>query len=150
MGVPYEARPMAAIAVDAVPVVVTIDWPDKSVISKIIVVQTEGVMADFTVGLYNHSQVLTGEFTSDSTYPDVGRLPDDVYRVTHEIESEAAGKLLYFSDRETGGYGFVFRSAETKDNRPGQRNGKLYLKITPASPGAKKFAVAIGGVKEVE
>lgn len=149
MGVPYEAKPQVNVAVAGTPVVLEFPWPDKSVISKIIVVQTDGVLENFTVALYNHSQVLTGEHTSDSEAP-VGTIPDDCYRVTDDIASSSVGRLLYFSDRATGGYGFVFKSQEDLAGRQGQSARKAYLKITPAGSGNKKFAVTIGGMKEVE
>lgn len=149
MGVPYEAKPQVNVPVAGTPVVLTFDWPDRSVISKIIVVQTEGVAETFTVGLYNHSQVETGNQVSDSESP-VGKIPDDCFRVTHEIPSDVAGKLLHFSDHATGGYGFVFKSQEDLPGRLGQAVRKVYLKITPAGSGNKKFAVTIGGMKEVE
>jgi len=150
MGVPYEMAPMANIQVAADPVVVELAWPDRSTISKIIVVQTDGVKANFSVGLYNHSQVKDGTATSDSAQPDVGKIPNDCYRVTHEIPCDSAGQLVYFSDHETGGYGFVFKNMEHNSDRQGQARSKLYLMITPTTAGAKSFAVAIGGVKEVE
>jgi hypothetical protein len=149
MGVPYEAKPQVNVSVAASPVVLEFAWPDKSVISKIIVVQTDGVAENFTVVLYNHSQVMTGEATSDSEDP-VGKIPDDCYRVTDDIVSPTPGKLLYFSDRATGSYGFVFKSQEDLAGRQGQSVRKVYLKITPAGSGNKKFAVTIGGMKEVE
>lgn len=149
MGVPYEAKPQVQIDVGATPVIVEFQWPDKSVISKIIVVQTEGVAENFTVALYNHSQVMTGEATSDSESP-VGKIPDDCYRVTDDIASTTAGKLLYFSDRATGGYGYMFKSQEDLAGRQGQSARKVYVKITPGGSGNKKFAITIGGMKEVE
>lgn len=150
MGVPYEAKPQVDVDIAGSPVVLEFPWPDRSVISKIIVVQTDGVAEAFTVGVYNHSQVQTGHQVSDSDQPDVGKIPDDCFRVTHEIPSDAPGTLLYFSDRATGGYGFVFKSQEALDGRQGQAVRKAYVKITPAGSGAKKFAVTIGGMKEVE
>lgn len=150
MGVPYEAKPMAGIEVDSVPVVVEVPWPNRSVISKIIVVQTDGVQEAFTVALYNHPQVQTGEVTSDSVGPDIGRLPDDVYRVTPNLVASSGGKLIYFSDQATGGYGYVFFSQKDLAGRQGQKESKLYVKITPVSAGVKSIALCIGGQKEVE
>lgn len=149
MGVPYEAKPQVNIPVGATPEIIEFAWPDKSVISKIIVVQTDGVLENFTVALYNHSQVLTGSPTSDSETP-VGKIPDDCYRVTDDIASTAVGRLLYFSDRATGGYGYMFKSQEDLAGRQGQSARKVYVKITPAGSGNKKFAITIGGMKEVE
>lgn len=149
MGVPYEAKPQVNVDIVGQPVVLEFPWPDRSVISKIIVVQTDGVAETFTVALYNHSQVATGNAESDSESP-VGKIPDDCFRVTHDIPSDSAGRLTYFSDHATGGYGFVFKSQEDLAGRQGQSARKVYVKITPAGSGAKKFAVTIGGMKEVE
>jgi len=150
VGVPYEIPPMAGIvAADATPIVVEIDWPDRSIISKIIVVQTGGTGEAFTVALFNHSQVSTGEATSDSVGAEVGLIPDDCYRVTPDLVA-TAGKLIYFSDQATGGYGYVFFGQKSLVGRQGQRIRKLYLRITPASSSAKTFALVVGGQKEVE
>jgi hypothetical protein len=150
MGVPYEIPPKAGIAATGTPIVEVIDWPDRSVISKIVVVQTEGVMEAFTVALYNHPQVEDGVQVSDSVGGEVGKIPDDCFRVTPDLVAGAGGKLLYFSDEATGGYGYVFYGQKAKDGRQGQRASKLYVKITPTSGGAKKYALCIGGMKEVE
>lgn len=149
MGVPYEIPPMAGIAVDGVPHVEVIDWPHRSRITKIIVTQTTGVLEAFTVALYNHPQVDGGEQTSDSLGDEVGAIPDDHYRVTNDLVASAGGKLIYLAEDE-GGAGFGFFSQKAKDGRQGQRDSKLYVKITPTGGGSKKFAITIGGEKEVE
>jgi len=149
MGVPYEIQPQSGIDVSNVPVVEAIEWPHRSRITKIVVTQIDGVAEAFTVALYNHPQVSDGSQTSDSVGPDVGPIPDDHYRVTPDLVA-VAGKLIYFSETETGGAGFQFFSQKAKDNRQGQRDGKLYVKITPVGAGVKKFCITIGGEKEVE
>lgn len=150
MGVPYEIPPQIVSTPNATPVVFDFDWPDRSVISKIIVVQLDGTMEQFTVALYNHSQVQDGEQVSDSVGPDVGRIPDDCFRVSPDIQANSSGKLMYFSDQATGGYGFVFFGQKSLTGRQGQRERKVYLKISPVGAAAKRFAVVIGGMKEVE
>lgn len=151
MGVPYEIAPMVNIPSNgSQPVIVEIDWPDRSVIAKLIVVTTDGVGEAFTAALYNHEQVETGEQVSDSVGPNVGKVPDDCFRVTPDLAANSAGKLIYFSDQATGGYGYMFFGQKAKAGRQGQRASKLYLKITPLTGTARKYAVVVGGMKEVE
>lgn len=150
MGVPYETKPAVSEEIEGTsPVVIEIDWPDRSVISKIIVVTTHGPGEAFTVALYNHPQVDTGEVTSDSIGEDVGSIPDDLYRITPDLVA-TAGKLIYFSEQATGGYGFVMFGQAQLDGRQGQKRRKIYMKITPVSGTAKKIGYVIGGMKEVE
>lgn len=145
---PYEIPPMAGVAVLGVPIVVEVDYPNRNVISKIIIVQTAGPLEAFTVALFNHPQVLTGEVTSDSAGPEVGRIPDDCYRVTPDLVA-ANGKLLYFADQASGGYGYLFFSHKTPFDRQGQGTRKLYVRITPVGGGAKLFSICIGGQQSV-
>ena len=149
MGVPYETPPQVAEAV-AGPTVIEVDWPDRSVISKIIVVTTEGTGEAFSVALYNHPQVESDEVSSDSIGPDVGRVPDDLYRITPDLVANAAGKLIYFSDQATGGSGYMVFGQARLDGRQGQRQRKIWLKITPVTNTPRKFGYVIGGMKEVE
>jgi len=149
MSVPYEIEPQVQIPAAGSPVVVEINWPHRSVISKIIVVQTEGVGENFTVALYNHSQVVDGAQVSDSVGPYVGKVDDDLFRVTPDLQA-TAGKLIYFSEQATGGYGYVVFNHNEPPGRQKQRENKVYLKITPTGGSAKKYAVALGGMKEVE
>jgi hypothetical protein len=148
MGVPYESKPDIITVTGET--VHEVAWPHRSVISKILVTQLEGVGENFTVALFNHSQVDTGEQVSDSVGDTVGKLPNDMFRVSPDLVA-SAGKLLYFSDQATGGYGFVFFSQEDKaGGRQGDRNPKLYLRITPLTPTPRRFAVCVGGMKEIE
>lgn len=148
MGVPYEVVP-DIVEVNG-PTVVAIQWPHRSVISKILVTQLEGVGEAFTVALYNHSQVDDGQQVSDSLGSVVGKLPNDMFRVTPDLVA-TGGKLLYFSEQATGGYGYVFFGQAAKTGgRQGDKNPVLYLKITPVGVGTRRFAYCVGGMKEIE
>jgi hypothetical protein len=125
--------------------VVAVDFPSRTSVSKIIVVQYDGVLADLTVALYNHVSVLEGTEMSDTVGSETGPIPPDCYRVTPDLHG-SNGKLIYFSDTATGGYGFIFYSQDRQP--PGRQLGnvrKLYVKIAPQGSGAKKFALCIGG-----
>lgn len=148
MGVPYEIPPMANIPLAGSPIVVAIDYPNRSVISKIVVVQTAGAGEAFIVELYNHPQVLTGEVSSDTEGSDIGPIPDDCYRITPPLTA-TNGKLLYFSDASTGGYGYMVYSQKQETSRQGQGSRKIYMKITPTSGAAKRIAICVGGQKDV-
>lgn len=148
MGVPYEIKPMSNIPLAGTPIVIEIDYPNRCVVSKIVVVQTSGTAENFSVGIYNHPQVMDGDVSSDTDGPDIGPIPDDCYRVTPELTA-TNGKLLYFSDQATGGYGYTVFSQKQETNRQGQGSRKIYLKITPASSGDKRIAICVGGQKDM-
>lgn len=147
MGVPYETKPQI-VAVSG-PTVFEIPWPNRSVVSKLIVVQLEGTGEAFTAALYNHPQVQTGLAASDSLGAEVGKIPDDCFRITPDLAA-TSGRLLYFSDQATGGYGYVFFSQEALAGRQGQGSPNIYLKITPVAGGSRRFAFVVGGMKEIE
>lgn len=151
MGVPYEIKPMVGIdLVDTIPTVVEIPWPHRSVISKILVNQTEGVANPFNVAIYNHSQVQSGVQASDSVGPDIGKITNDMFRVTPDLPANSAGKLLYFSEQSSGGYGFVVFFQEDRSDRQGQKTNKLYVVITATTAGNRTVELLLGGMKEIE
>jgi hypothetical protein len=137
---------MAGIDVNGDPVVLEIGWPHRSFITKIVVVQTEGVMEAFTVAIFNHSVAATNAVISDSVSPGIGPVPLDCFRVTHDISSDSPGSLIYLSEK-TGSGGFGVFSQEQLPTRSG-RSDRVYLRITPSTSNAKKFAVLLGGEKE--
>jgi hypothetical protein len=151
MSVPIESAPMVNIPIDGTTVkVIEVDWPHRSVISKILAVVTDGAADAFTLAVFNHSQVQTGIPSSDSVGDEVGKIPNDMFRVTPDLVAESNGKLLYFSEQSTGGYGYVVFSNELRADRQGQKKNKVYVTITAATPGARKIALLLGGMKEVE
>jgi len=146
MRIPYETRPAVEIPLpDATPVVVPVDWPDRSVITKLVVVTTAGPAEDFTVAAYNHSQVAGGPPAYDDVGPYVGPVPDDCFRVTPDLKA-TAGRLLHFAAWP----GFVFFSQEPDPGRQGQRRRRLYLKVTPVTATPKRLAVVVGGLTQFE
>ncbi len=151
MGVPYEIKPLTNIDVTGQPVVIAIDWPNRSIISKIVVTTQDGAGEAFGVTLYNHEQVDGGAPASASlSEGDNSRIPDECFQVTPKLLANGLGRLLYFSDTGTGGYGFVFYSQTPTPGRQGQHKSKLYLKIEPVSSTPKRLSICIGGTKEVE
>lgn len=147
MSIPYECTPQGGFVVNAgATETFTIDFPSRSVISKIIVIQTDGTPANFSVVLFNNAIAAGGTDQSESVGDYQGDLPPDLYRVTPTL-SATAGKLLYFSETSNGGHGFVFfnQDKDTMANRLGNPH-KLYLQITvPGSSGDATFAVTIAG-----
>lgn len=149
MGVPFELGPMVNEPfTGGVARVLKIGCPSRALINKIIIKQMDGVLATFTVELFNNGQVFTGIPTSDSAGPYVGKVPEDCYRVTPVINSDAAGTLVHFSENATGGHGYAFVCTDV-DLRNFKSQGSLYLRITPAGSGAMLFAIAIGGESQV-
>lgn len=153
MGTPYEIRPMVTeTVVGATPFIVAIPWPHRSVISKIIIVTKDGVSEAFTAEFFNHPMVDSGEAVSDSDGPEgeVGQIPEECFRVTPPIVANSSGRIRYFSEESTGGYGYVFYNHKEPNNRQGQREGILYLRLTPVSGGTHRYAIVISGMKELE
>jgi len=148
MSVPYECTPQAGFVVaPGATETFTIDFPSRSVISKIIVIQTDGVPANFSTILFNNAVAADGTNQSESVGDYQGLLPPDLYRVTPTLTA-TAGKLIYFSETANGGHGFVFfnQDKDTMPNRLGNPH-RLYLQITvPAGGGGNcTFAVTIAG-----
>lgn len=148
MGVPYECTPQGGFVVaPGATGVFTIDFPSRSVISKIIVIQTDGVPANFSTILFNNLIAAGGTDQSESVGDYQGLLPPDLYRVTPTLTA-SSGSLIYFSETANGGHGFVFfnQDKDTMANRLGNPH-RLYLQITvPAGGGGNcTFAVTIAG-----
>lgn len=146
MGAPYEIRPRIEDLVTGNEAV-EVAWPHRSVISKILVKQLDGVGGSFTIALYSHNQVGDGVDMSDSDGSGVGKIPDEMFRVTPDLAA-TGGVLRYFSEESSGGYGWVFFSHQAAEGRQGQRASKLYVKFTGAAPG--RYAILVGGMKEIE
>jgi hypothetical protein len=133
----------------------TFQFPSRVIISKIVVIQTGGVVGDFTAALFNHIDACEGHPLSESdtfTEPSMGVLDPDVYRVTPDIQG-TAGRLVYFSDAGSGGHGYVFYSQETLKESQLKRIGnvrRIHLRITPGGSGPKTFCAAIGGLIAVD
>jgi hypothetical protein len=148
MSAPYETKP-DVLAPQVGAAVHEIDWPHRSVISKILVARKDGA-GQFTVELFNYPIDTLPVSDSVGGEGEVGKVPEDLYRVTPPITSTDSVNVRYFSEESTGGYGYVFFSHELRADRQGQRANKLYLRITPAGGGTHRFAVCVGGMKEIE
>lgn len=149
MAAPYETKP-DVLAPQTGAAVHEIEWPHRSVISKILINHKDGG-GTFTAEFFNYPIETLPVSDSVGGEGEVGKLSEEVYRVTPVLSSNADGSnLRYFSEESSGGYGFVFFSHELRADRQGQRTNKLYLRITPASGGSHRFAVCIGGMKEIE
>lgn len=148
MGVPYETKPEAGVVVPGGQTkTLLLDFPARSLVSKIVVVQTAGTFDDFTVELFNHRDALEGTADSDSSSDSESglRVPLDCYRVGGP-KTGTGGKLLYFSDDATGGAGLMFYCQDPpKADRQGQIPRNLYVRISPAGAGDKTFAIVVGG-----
>lgn len=148
MGVPYECAPQAGFTVTPGETgVFTIDFPSRSVISKIVIVQTAGTPNNFTATLFNNLVAAGGTNQADSVGPFSGVLPPELYMVTPALTA-SSGSVVYFSETANGGHGFVFfnQDKDTMPNRLGNPH-RLYLKIETNGGGGDDcvFAVSIAG-----
>lgn len=148
MGVanPYEMAPMGGlVAVGGQANCFEIPYPSRSLISKIVCVQTAGDINGFTLALFNSAVACEDVAQSDVVGDDRGILPDDLYRVTPDLTT-VDDKVVYFSDESTGGAGFVFFNQERASSPARIGNARrLYVRITPGGSGSKTFALALGG-----
>lgn len=151
MGVPYETKPKAGILIAGGQTKTElVNWPSRSFISKVVVVQTSGNIDGFTVELFNHVDAMEGTERSDSSSDSDGdKIPLDCYRVGSPMTTDD-DKLLYFSDEATGGHGLQFYCQDVdRADRRGQKQPNLYMRITPSGSGAKTFAYCIGGESQI-
>lgn len=145
MGIPYETAPQGKL--EAVPGklnVFPLSFPNKTAITKILIVQTSGTVTSFTAALYNNESAAGGRPESESLNPDVVIFPTDLYRVTPDLAG-ANGKLLYFSEAENSGMGFPFFSQDDPERSQSIMGGsrRVYLQIV--TPVAMTFSVVLGG-----
>lgn len=141
--IPYEPKPIGGIQVGGgSSVCVPVDFPSRSIISKIICIQNNGTPVAFTIDIFNSENACQGLSESDSEGSDTGGLPPDLYRVTPTLNSQSAGRFLYFTDKD-GGVGYEFFSQD--HSRLGNKR-KLFVKISPEGSGPKEFTLALGGL----
>lgn len=149
MSVPYETAPFVVEVGGGQVKTVQVNFPSRSLITKVIVKQIDGALGAFELDLYNHADALEGNEASQSA--DSGeRFPLDVYRVSPDgatvFTADANGYLEYFSEFSSGGHGLMFFCQdESPANRSKKNQPNLYVRISPSGSGDKKFVVVIGG-----
>lgn len=142
---PYTMQPQVIEATGGVTSCHEFDFPSRTFIRTIIIQQVSGGLEAFTAALFNHEGVCEGASESDSEGLVTGPIPPDNYRVTPDLVG-AAGQLHYFAEQQ-GGSGYDFFSLDGANQR-GSRLGnarKIYLRITPAGSGLKRYAITLGG-----
>lgn len=153
MGVPYEIDPVAGVSVPGGTTrTEVVQFPARSFVSKIVVVQTSGPEDGFTVELFNHSNAAEGTEASESaSAADGSKIPLDCYAICNPlVVPPGARSLKYFSDEATGGHGLLFVCKDPpRADRQGQSMRNLYLRITANGTGAKEFAYSIGGESQI-
>ena len=148
MGVPYETKPIAGIAITGSSArTIMVPFPSRAYINKVIVKQTAGGADGFKLELFNHKDAL-GE-GSPSVDEDGNPIPLDCYRICNLISVGNQTLYAYFSEETNGGTGMLFVCQDVEPTRRGQRMRNLYIRITPNGSGAKTFAVCVGGDAEV-
>lgn len=149
MDVPYEIKPMGGLHVPAGESrCFAIPFVHRAIINKFIVAQVAGVYGGFTAAFFNAEVACNGGSESDSTGPDTGGLPPDLYRVTPDFTA-VNGRVMYFSD-DNGGFGYMFFGQERNsvESRLAASKGSrtIYLKITAGAGGGGEFAVSLGAL----
>lgn len=155
MGIPYEIEPLANIQVEgSTAIVVPVKFPSRSYIDKILVEQTDGELANFTVELFNHPVAEEGGndglSVSGSQPGFLGNIPEACFFVGSRT-SASPGRLRYLAE-EVGGRGYAFFSQVRNRGQVGTPSGRnvgndrtLYVRITVQGNGPKTFAMVIGG-----
>ncbi len=148
MGVPYEIPPISGLqAKGGQANCFPIDFPSRSILNKLIITQIDGLSpVAFTAALYNSLVACQGQNESESVGAIGGILPPDLYRVTPDLAG-TGGKLMYFSETQTGGHGFVFFNQDVNVPEIARLGNmrRIYLIVTPAGTANNVFAVALGG-----
>jgi hypothetical protein len=153
MGIPYEIEPLVGIQIEgSTSRVVSVSFPSRSYIDKILVEQTDGDLASFTVDLFNHPVVSEDDglqSVSGSQPGFVGNIPEACFLVGSR-SSASAGRLRYLAE-EVGGRGYPFFSQVRNRGAAGSPSGRdigntrrLYVRITVQGNGPKTFAMVIG------
>lgn len=121
-----------------------IGFPCEAFIQKIIVKQTGGEPADFSLEVYNHAAAARqGSQSSGGDEPTDDYVADpELYKV-FDTQHGQAGALLKITDE----YGRAFRNQDGTYTAPVR---KIYLVISiPVGSGDATWDVAIGGVTDV-
>lgn len=149
MSLPYEIPPLGGLSVNGgIPKVFRVSIPSRCFIDKIICRQTGGEAVNFTLQIFNHESLAYGSQVSDSLGAELGPIPEECYAVTPVLASSEAGKLNYFSDSATGGFGFPFYSQDKPSaKRQGRNPTTAYVRITPEGAGEKIYALCIGCIE---
>ena len=143
MSTPYENKPVGGLVCESgAATCFAIDFPSRVSITKLIVIQTAGTHAAFTVDLFNNSDGCAGTATTDA---DGNAIGDDCYRVCDQQSGtvvDAVGTLVHFFSPEV-----IFFNQDDEHNL-GQ-NRKIYVKIDPSGAGDTTYSVVIGGMADV-
>lgn len=152
MGVPFEIPPMAGITVNGGESrTFAVSVPNRGVIDKIIVRQTDGGAESITVAIFAHRMAMDGDAVSDSEGSETGKIHEDAYRVTPDLSTSSYGgngAFIFFSQMAPGGRGFSYINMEgiaADPERPGRLPRRLYVRITAGGTGANEYCLAIGG-----
>lgn len=136
----YECPPQGGLQVDggssncfALP------FPTRVALTRLVIRQTAGAPVAFTVDLFNHASVCSGDSTSDGDAPFTGPLHEDMYRVHPQLSSDTPGALAKFFDPQP-----LFFNQDPLTTT-GQ-NRRIYIRINAQGTGAKEFALVLGCV----
>ena len=143
MATPYESKPKGGlVCASGATTCFAIDFPSRVLLTKLIVVQTDGTHATFTVDLFNNEDGCAGTATTDA---DGNAIGDDCYRVCAQQTSadvDSVETLVHYFNPEV-----VFYNQDAAHNL-GQ-NRKIYVKIDPSGGGDTTYSVVIGGLSDV-
>jgi hypothetical protein len=147
-GVPYEMPPQSGLVAPPGTTCFRLPFASRAILSRMVIKQIGGPTANFTAALYSNASACAGRPESESLGDSGGDLPPDLYRVTPDLAG-TGGLLLYFSETQTGGHGFLFHNMDASPIPTRPANGRIeryiYLAITHAAVSDCTFAVAIGG-----
>jgi hypothetical protein len=156
--IPYEIAPLAGIKANGgVSTCIPIPFPSRSIITKLIIVQTDGTPVNFTAALFNSDTACLSESESASGPDgggDVDLLPPDLYRVTPDMTGTsgklvfmagAVGSTIFATGTVISGIGFPFFNQD-EPNPSSLGNARvIYLRLTPSGSATNnEFAVVLG------
>lgn len=135
---PYEKQYRDLTVAGGQRTVLELGFPARCRLSKLVIKQTGGTLASFTVDVFNARKGGAVSASSGGDNPEGDyALDPDAYRVCPTIPSDAAGKLMKFWNNDGPVY-------ENQDGGPSSKLHKIYLEIeVPTGSGDLTLDVAL-------
>lgn len=117
---------------------VVLPVPYRGVLQRLVVVQTDGVLAGFSFNLFDREDACAGESTDSSNLDDAAVSADPrchKLQATQTVAGSAAASEQY-------GMGLSYANRDEQDKYLRQPTRALYLDLQVSGTGAKRFQVA--------
>ena len=135
MSIPYTAIVSAQTLPSAANSTVTVNVPNRGIVTKLIVKQTSGTLEGYTVDLYSRIEAANG---------DLDTFENDLYKLMSQVTVASSASV-------TEQYALVssYVNEDDRDTILEKPLNRLHLRINPAGTGNKNFEIAITVTAEV-